>query len=114
MDNNNQNNKGGLSVELKPEAAQGSYSNLAIISHSRSEFVLDFATFLPGPGKAIVGNRIIMTPDHCKRLLNALQDNIIKYENEFGLIDIDGQLAPNEGHGGTFNFDDYFGNGKKS
>jgi hypothetical protein len=110
-DNKGNNNNGNqLSVELKPEAAQGSYSNLAIISHSQSEFVLDFATMLPGPGKAIVGNRIIMTPDHAKRLLNALQDNILKYENEFGYIDLEG--AKN-GKGGTFNIEDMFG-GKKN
>ncbi|MBR6054506.1 MAG: DUF3467 domain-containing protein [Bacteroidales bacterium] len=105
MDNNN--NQKQLQIELKPEAAQGSYSNLAIISHSKSEFVIDFATMLPGLQKAVVGNRIIMTPEHAKRLLAALQDNIQKYENQFGQIDL--------GSGRTFNLTDFIqNNGTKS
>lgn len=104
MDNNNQKQ---LQIELKPEAAQGSYSNLAIISHSKSEFVIDFATMLPGLQKAVVGNRIIMTPEHAKRLLAALQDNIQKYENQFGQIDL--------ASGRTFNLTDFIqNNGTKS
>ena len=104
MDNNNQKQ---LQIELKPEAAQGFYSNLAIISHSKSEFVIDFATMLPGLQKAVVGNRIIMTPEHAKRLLAALQDNIQKYENQFGQIDL--------ASGRTFNLTDFIqNNGTKS
>lgn len=104
MDNNNQKQ---LQIELKPEAAQGSYSNLAIISHSKSEFVIDFATMLPGLQKAVVGNRIIMTPEHAKRLLAALQDNIQKYEGQFGQIDL--------AAGRTFNLTDFIqNNGTKS
>ena len=76
-----------ISIELKPEVAKGQYSNLAIISHSRSEFIIDFATVLPGLQKPEVSNRIIMTPEHAKRLLNALGDNIQKYESQFGRID---------------------------
>lgn len=79
-----------ISLEIKPEIAKGTYSNLAIITHSRSEFIVDFATMLPGLPKPEIGNRIVMTPEHAKRLLNALQDNIIKYENQFGFIDLDG------------------------
>ena len=67
MDNNE--NKGQLQIEVKPDVACGSYSNLAIISHSRSEFILDFATILPGTPKALVSNRIVMTPENAKRLL---------------------------------------------
>jgi len=90
MDNNNpkpQQNQ--LSIELTPQT-KTSYSNLAIISHSRSEFVMDFAATLPGMPKAQVGDRIIMTPEHAKRLMNALFDNISKYEAQFGVIDLSG------------------------
>lgn len=99
--------KNQISLELKPETARGNYSNLAIITHSRSEFILDFATMLPGLPKPEISNRLIMTPEHAKRLLNALQDNIIKYENQFGLIDLEapkgGFNLPNLGN----NFDNY-------
>ena len=77
-----------IQLELKPEVAKGCYSNLAIISHSHSEFIIDFATMLPGQPKPEVSNRIIMTPEHTKRLLNALMDNITKYESQFGFIDL--------------------------
>ena len=89
MDNNNakpQQNQ--LSIEINPQTTKVSYSNLAIISHSRSEFVLDFAATLPGLPKALVGDRIIMTPEHAKRLMNALFDNMSKYEAQFGVIDL--------------------------
>jgi hypothetical protein len=87
MDNNQPKGQ-QISLELKPEVAKGQYSNLAIISHSRSEFIIDFATMLPGQPKPEVSNRIIMTPEHTKRLLNALMDNITKYESQFGFIDL--------------------------
>ena len=77
-----------IQLELKPEIARGTYSNLAIITHSHSEFIIDFATMLPGQPKPEVSNRIIMTPEHTKRLLNALMDNITKYESQFGFIDL--------------------------
>lgn len=83
-----------LQIEIKPDAACGTYANLAVISHSHSEFVLDFATMLPGTPKALVSNRIVMAPEHAKRLLFALQDNISKYESTFGDIELPGQ-----GHG---------------
>lgn len=107
----NMEEKKELGIELKPEVAQGTYSNLAVITHSHSEFVLDFASMLPGFGKAVVSNRIIMTPEHAKRLLNALMDNVTKYESQFGLID----LAPKQQNvAGTFNLGDLpqFGNGQ--
>ncbi len=75
-----------LKIEIKPEIAKGSYSNLAIITHSHSEFIIDFATMLPGLTKPEVGNRILMTPEHAKRLYLALQDNINKYESQHGQI----------------------------
>ena len=100
MDNND--NKKQLNLDLKPEVAKGTYSNLAIISHSHSEFIIDFATMLPGLPKPDIGNRIIMTPEHAKRLLNALMDNVTKYESQFGLISLGGQQQ----QGGTFNLGD--------
>ena len=78
----------GLDVELSAEVAQGNYSNLAIISHSSSEFIIDFATVLPGVEKARVKSRIILTPEHAKRLLRSLQDHIVRYESSMGKIEI--------------------------
>ena len=89
MDNNTPKpQQGQLAIEINPQFTKVSYSNLAIISHSRSEFVLDFAATLPGLPKALVGDRIIMTPEHAKRLMNALFDNMSKYEAQFGVIDL--------------------------
>lgn len=100
-----------ISLDLKPEVAKGSYSNLAIITHSHSEFIIDFAEMLPGLPKPEIGNRIIMTPEHAKRLLNALIDNISKYESQFGTIQMGQQMEPK----GTFNLADFnSGNGTKS
>jgi hypothetical protein len=75
-----------IDIEIKPEVAQGRYANLAIITHSSSEFILDFAQNMPGLPKMQVGSRIIMTPEHAKRLLGALSENIRKYESQFGEI----------------------------
>lgn len=103
-----------ISLELRPEIARGTYSNLAIITHSRSEFIIDFATMLPGLAKPEIGNRIVMTPEHAKRLLQALMDNVTKYENQFGLIDL-GNVTPQPGD--TFNLGDlppFGGGGAKS
>lgn len=72
--------QGQLNVQLSDEVAQGIYSNLAIISHSPSEFVVDFVRVMPGMNKADVKSRIILTPEHAKRLQMALEDNIAKYE----------------------------------
>lgn len=77
-----------LSIELKQEIAKGTYSNLAVITHSHSEFIIDFVTMLPGMPKAEVGSRIVMTPEHARRLLDALAGNISKYESNFGPIDL--------------------------
>lgn len=76
----------GIDLELDEVTAQGHYSNLAIISHSASEFVVDFAAMLPGVPKAKVKSRIILTPEHAKRLLMSLQDNITRYESNMGQI----------------------------
>ncbi len=99
------NDKKQISLELKPEIAKGSYSNLAIITHSHSEFIIDFATMLPGLPKPEISNRLIMTPEHAKRLLSALSDNISKYESQFGPISMGGESK------GTFNLSDFMNQG---
>ncbi|MBE6200163.1 MAG: DUF3467 domain-containing protein [Rikenellaceae bacterium] len=78
----------GIELELTEDIAQGNYANLAIISHSTSEFIVDFATILPGLKKAKVKSRIILTPEHAKRLLYSLQENITRYESNIGKIEI--------------------------
>lgn len=83
---NQENNNGQLQLELKEEVAQGTYANLAIITHSSSEFILDFVRVMPGMPKAGVQSRIVLAPEHAKRLLRALEENIGKYEHSFGLI----------------------------
>ena len=85
MDDKKQNPQ-QLNIELNEEVAQGIYSNLAVITHSSSEFVVDFVRIMPGIPKANVKSRIILTPEHAKRLLLALQDNINKYEAIHGSI----------------------------
>jgi hypothetical protein len=82
-ENQNQNQ---LNIELTEEIADGIYSNLAIITHSTSEFVIDFVKVMPGVPKAKVKSRILLTPQHAKRLMAALQDNIAKYEAVHGTI----------------------------
>ncbi|HBF88438.1 MAG TPA: DUF3467 domain-containing protein [Bacteroidales bacterium] len=90
-----ENPKNQLSIELSEEVAQGVYSNLAVISHSSSEFVVDFVRIVPGTPKAKVHSRVILTPEHAKRLIHALQDNVNKYEAMHGPIKkIDGPAAP--------------------
>lgn len=80
--------KVGLDLDLDETIAQGVYSNLAVISNSTSEFILDFATVLPGVAKAKVKSRVILTPEHAKRLLMSLQENITRYESNMGKIEI--------------------------
>jgi hypothetical protein len=75
-----------MNIELSEEVAEGIYSNLAIIAHSQSEFVVDFVKILPNVPKAKVKSRIILTPQHAKRLLKALVDNVKKYEAQHGPI----------------------------
>ena len=78
--------KKGLNIELTQEIAEGIYSNLAIINHSPSEFVIDFIKVMPGVPKAKVKSRIVLTPQHAKRLLKALNDNVSKFEAQHGSI----------------------------
>ena len=102
-------NENGIKIDVKPEVAKGEYSNLAIITHSNSEFILDFASMRPGLAQPEVHSRIIMTPEHAKRLLFALQDNVSKYESQNGPI-----VLP-ESNKGTFPLGGFGGgNGAKS
>ncbi|MEN0005740.1 MAG: DUF3467 domain-containing protein [Bacteroidota bacterium] len=75
-----------LNIDLPEDIAEGTYSNLAIISHSPSEFVIDFVRLVPNVPKAKVKSRIILTPHHAKRLFRALKDNIAKYEAQHGTV----------------------------
>jgi hypothetical protein len=86
MEEKKNTNQHQISIELKEDIAQGIYSNLAIITHSPSEFIVDFVRVMPGIPKAEVKSRIILTPEHAKRLLHALKDNIAKYESVHGTI----------------------------
>jgi hypothetical protein len=83
-----------INIELPPEQAEGIYSNLALITHSPAEFVIDFTRLLPGVPKTKVYARIIMTPQHAKSLLKALEDNIKKFESQFGEIKLNGLQTP--------------------
>ena len=94
MANNRNNTPQDLKLDMAPDVANGTYSNLAIISHSPSEIILDFAQMLPGTPNPTVRSRIIMNPIHANRLLAALNDNIQKYEHNFGPI-VDPQSAIN-------------------
>ena len=78
--------EGNINIELTPEIAEGTYANLAVINHSNSEFVLDFINIMPGIPKAKVKSRIILTPQHAKRLAKALIDNIQRFESQLGQI----------------------------
>ena len=84
-----------IDIELSEDIAEGIYSNLAIITHSQAEFILDFVRILPGVPKGKVKSRIIMTPQHVKRLLFALGDNMQKFESNFGEVDIEGNGGNN-------------------
>ncbi len=77
-----------IEFEIDPQVAQGHYSNFVIIAHSPSEVILDFASVLPGMPKAKVSSRIVLTPDHAKRLLLSLQENLHNYESKFGAIKV--------------------------
>ncbi len=81
-----QQNPNQINIELPEDISEGTYSNLAIISHSPQEFVVDFIRILPGVPKAKVKSRIVLTPEHAKRFVKALADNMKKYEQQFGVI----------------------------
>ena len=86
MEQNNQQQQNQLNIELTEEMAEGQYANLAIITHSNAEFVVDFINVMPGSPKAKVKSRIVLTPQHAKRLLKALNENIKKFEQVNGTI----------------------------
>ena len=87
--------KQGLNIELTEDVAEGTYSNLAIINHSPSEFVVDFIQVMPGVPKAKVKSRIVLTPQHAKRWMKALAVNVSKYESQHGHIkDVDPNVIP--------------------
>ncbi|MDZ7292457.1 MAG: DUF3467 domain-containing protein [candidate division KSB1 bacterium] len=85
-----------INIELGEKEAEGIYSNLAIINHTPSEFVIDFVRFFPGVPKARVHARIVMTPQHAKSLVRALEENVEKYEKTFGEIKLFGDQKPKE------------------
>ena len=90
MEENN-NNQNQFQMGINPDVAAGTYSNLALITHSSSDFILDFACMFPGMPQPQVNSRVVMAPEHAKRLLQALQGNIYNYEQTFGKIKL-----PNE------------------
>ncbi|MGL4993116.1 MAG: DUF3467 domain-containing protein [Bacteroidales bacterium] len=93
-----------IEIEITEDVAEGIYANLAVITHSSSEFVADFIRIMPGTPKSKVKSRIILTPENAKRLLLALEDNISGYERNFGKIKIAEEsvnsLPPIIGNGG--------------
>ena len=91
MNENENKQQNQMQIELPQEIAQGEYANFAIITHSSSDFIIDFARMLPGLPKMQVKSRVILAPEHAKRLLGALQENIVRYEREFGSIKIPNQ-----------------------
>ncbi len=84
----NKNNDQQLQIEVKPDVAKGVYSNLVAITHSSAEIILDFVAMMPAMPKAEVVSRVVMAPEHAKRLLGALNENIQKYERSFGEIQL--------------------------
>ncbi|MFI3318468.1 MAG: DUF3467 domain-containing protein [Rikenellaceae bacterium] len=88
-----------IDIDLDEQTAQGTYVNLAIISHSSSEFILDFAAMLPGMPKAKVKSRLVLTPEHAKRLLHSLQENINRYEQKMGSIETPQAMSEALSHG---------------
>lgn len=84
MENSNQPNQ--LNIEISEEVAEGQYANLAVITHSHAEFVIDFVNVMPGTPKSKVKSRIILTPQHAKRFMHALVENITRFEAINGAI----------------------------
>lgn len=92
MNDNNNNKKPGLQIKISPELADGVYVNLCVIAHSRTEFVVDCISVMPNKPTADVKSRLILAPEHAKRLMLALQDNVAKYERENGQIELGEQM----------------------
>ena len=99
---NNEQQQNQLNIELTEEMAEGVYSNLAIITHSTAEFVLDFINVMPNAPKAKVKSRVILAPQHAKRLMKALVENVKKFEQVHGAIkDIEQNALPMQFGGPT-------------
>ena len=95
MQDNKKNPASQINIELPEDVGEGIYANLAIITHSPSEFIVDFIKMMPGVPKAKVKSRIILTPQHAKRLFKALKENVAKYEAVHGEIkDTEGDMPP--------------------
>ena len=112
MDTNDQQQGQQLQIELGEKEAEGIYSNLAIITHSPAEFIIDFTRVTPGVPKARVLSRIIMTPQHMKLLIGAMKENLDRYESQYGEVRVEGAQAnhpfgfrtgPVQSGGGTTN-----------
>lgn len=103
MEDQKVNKENQVNIELSEELAEGIYSNLAVITHSQTEFIVDFVSIMPGVPKAKVKSRIILTPEHAKRLHDALADNIKKFEAQ------NGSISGGNNSGGTVNFPMNFG-----
>jgi hypothetical protein len=88
-----------VNIEIGEKESEGVYSNFVLIAHSASEFIIDFARILPGLPKAKVFSRIVMTPQHSRLLLNALEENIKKFEDRFGKIKVLGKEEQTKGLG---------------
>lgn len=86
MEDQNQQQQNQLNIEISEEVAEGEYANLAIITHSHAEFVIDFVNVMPGTPKSKVKSRIILTPQHAKRFMKALTENIQRFEAANGKI----------------------------
>ncbi|MBL7810685.1 MAG: DUF3467 domain-containing protein [Bacteroidetes bacterium] len=93
MSEETDNNQNQLDIELAEEVAEGIYSNFAIITHSNSEFIVDFIRLMPGVPKGRVKSRIILAPQHAKRLLMALGENVTKFEQIFGEIELNEMMG---------------------
>tara|TARA_B100000927_G_scaffold282378_1_gene268931 strand:+ start:439 stop:753 length:315 start_codon:yes stop_codon:yes gene_type:complete len=95
MKKDSEKKKNNLNIELDESISQGIYSNLVVVNHSPTEFVLDFINVMPGNPKAKVRSRIILTPNHIKKLISALSENVNKYESSFGEIkDLNREIFP--------------------
>src|SRR5689334_18863229 len=86
-----------IQLQIEDAIANGAYANMALVNHNETEFVIDFVYVQPQAPKAVVRARVINSPRHMKRLLHALQDNVSKYEAQFGKIDVSGMLPPTLG-----------------
>lgn len=94
MSKDNGGKKPKLNIELPEEVASGVYSNLAVVTHSQTEFILDFIQVMPGTPKAKVRSRVVLSPQHAKRVMKMLVDNISKFEAQHGTIEMTGQPEP--------------------